>query len=79
MLDARNDRWRLRRLTSLLPGSQVGRVLSRLAGVSVWNFCFDYVSRALCQLAAVRKRSGSASLWMVRTVCRYWPSGEPVV
>ena len=50
-----------------------------MAGVSVWNFCFDYVSRALCQLAAVRKRSGSASLWMVRTVCMYWPSSEPVV
>ena len=32
----------------------------------MWNFCFDNVSRALCQLAADRKRSGSAHLWMVR-------------
>ena len=79
MLGRCRTRWARRHNAVRSPTRRtLGTIWTRVAAVSVRNVCSDAVSRASSPVAA-RKRSGSASLWMVRTVCRYWPSSDPVV
>ena len=55
------------------PANRVAAVVA-----SVRNFRSDAVSGASSDVA-IRKPSRSASLWMVRSVKRYWCTSEPLV
>ena len=73
----RRDRFR-NAVRNPLRGPIIGPT-NRVADVaSVQNFRSEAVSGASSHVA-IRKPSGSASLWMVRSVKRYWCTSEPLV